>query len=950
MVTNEEYPYRGGLPAQSTRRETYPIRGRDAERRAVGAAVGAILDGRGDVVVVRGAPGVGKSRLLEDAHEQAVAAGLRPVIARTDRDSHLIPLAPIMDAFRAGDRPVFDRDRLGAGVLDPEARYWLLQALQDDLERAAQASGVAVFVDDLQWCDTSTLAMLRSLADHLTDVPVLWVVAVRADEPDPSLAATVTALGALGTVLDLEPLTPDATAAMVGDLLRATPDERVLETARRADNVPLLLVELVRGLLDEDLVVFDAGVASMPAPVLPTTFGASVRENLRRLGPAAQQVVQVGALLGRTFGVRGLTAMTDLTVHQLVAALQEAIHAGIIVDRGDEFAFRHDVLREVAESTIPKAVRDVLLRQAVETLLRQGVEPLSVAARIAEVAEPGDLGAVDVLLAAATDLAATDAAQASALALRAADIARPTVQLPEVVAAILPLLWQSGRLEDARGLTESLGGRMTGADDARLRLATARLQTEAAPLDALRSLDEALEHEGLGVALRVRLLALKSLNLAYAGDHETMRATLGEARPLAEATADAIATATLEASESVLAFTEGRFADATRSVTSAIRRVAGAPASASEWLPEGLWAAFLANSLGDTGRAGRIAEANAIETGNNHMARAMAMWMMVRTRVLFDQGALEDAKTLGESALDLAVDLELGSFAAATAGAVLFRIGLVQADRAAVTRHRHHVDALVANPASHLAGRWLLALEADSLGAVEAAGELTDDAWRTLGTPVASMSSPADFADDVHLLRMSLRAGAHERLADIERASCRRSERNPDNDLCAGIALQVRGLVHRSVPSLRDAVVRLRAVDRRLVLAAALEDLGCLLRSGSEAAAGAEAVDAWHEAAELFHRSSATRDAERVRRRLRDTGVLFRTTVGEQLPSGLTSRELQVVERVAAGLTTQQIASDLFISSHTVISHVRHVYAKWGVSSRRALAERFTRDPGGRTG
>lgn len=60
-------------------------------------------------------------------------------------------------------------------------------------------------------------------------------------------------------------------------------------------------------------------------------------------------------------------------------------------------------------------------------------------------------------------------------------------------------------------------------------------------------------------------------------------------------------------------------------------------------------------------------------------------------------------------------------------------------------------------------------------------------------------------------------------------------------------------------------------------------------------------------------------------------------------PAGdLTARETQVVERVAAGLTTQQIAADLAISTHTVVTHVRHVYTKWGVTSRRELARRFT--------
>ena len=60
----------------------------------------------------------------------------------------------------------------------------------------------------------------------------------------------------------------------------------------------------------------------------------------------------------------------------------------------------------------------------------------------------------------------------------------------------------------------------------------------------------------------------------------------------------------------------------------------------------------------------------------------------------------------------------------------------------------------------------------------------------------------------------------------------------------------------------------------------------------------------------------------------------------------LSARELQVAERLAGGSTTRQIASDLSLSQHTVLSHVRHIYEKWGISSRRALVERVARRAG----
>lgn len=941
VLTSEEHTVREGssaLPVLPAQRREPPLRGRAAERAEIAAAIHGLAAGVGDVIVVRGPSGIGKSRLLQDAIAQAADAEARLAVARTDRDAHLIPLAPVMDAFGTGPRPIFDARRSGAVAADPESRYWLLQQLQEDLERAASATGVVVVLDDLQWCDTSSLAVLRSLTSRLSDVPVLWVVAVRSEDQGPSVVTTVEELATRGRVIDLQPLTDEATAVVIGDLLDAVPDRTVLDAARRADNVPLLIVELVRGLVDEHLIDLHDGVATMPSPTLPAAFGASVRETLRRLSTAARQVVQVGSTLGRSFDVQALAAVLEQPVHRLLPELQEALAAGVLVDEGHVLSFRHDVIREVAESMIPAAARDALVRQGVTALLRQGVQPLTVASRVAAVAEPGDVEAADLLRSAALELAETDADQASALALRAAEVARGTPVLPGLVADVLPLLWQSGRVHDARALMTCVDGHLGVEDDARLRLAIARLQTDGSASDALRSVQSGLELPGLAADTRTRLLALRALNLAHAGEHEALRATLVEARESARLGPDQRAVATLEASESVLAFNESRFGDATRLITSAMRRIAGSPeAAATAWLPEGLWVAFLVNAMGDTERAARIAEANAMETRNNHLARASASWMMLRTRVLFDLGELEEAKTVAEAVLDIAQDLELGGFADLTAGSVLFRIALIQSDRPAVQRYRHFAEDLRDNPALHRAGAWLLALEAQTIGAVGEAVDLTEEAWRTLGDPVASMSSPADFADDVRLLRLSLRAGRDDRVGRIEAVARARADANPENDLAVGVSLHVQGLAHRSVESVRQAVLRLRRVRRPLVLASALEDLGCL----AAAAAPADAVDAWQEAAKYFGDAAATRDAERVRRRLRDVGVASRPFGGDQSPDGLTSREQQVVERVAAGLTTQQIASDLFISSHTVISHVRHVYAKWGVSSRRELAARF---------
>jgi len=129
---------------------------------------------------------------------------------------------------------------------------------------------------------------------------------------------------------------------------------------------------------------------------------------------------------------------------------------------------------------------------------------------------------------------------------------------------------------------------------------------------------------------------------------------------------------------------------------------------------------------------------------------------------------------------------------------------------------------------------------------------------------------------------------------------------------------------------------------RRLELAAALEDLGVeLIATGRE-----DAIDVLSRTLALYAELGATRDARRVRSRLRELGVRRRLVAAEPQKDGwgsLTTSELTVARLVAEGLTNREVAERLFVSPHTINSHLRHVFAKLGINSRVELA-RLARD------
>nr|WP_241741658.1 LuxR C-terminal-related transcriptional regulator [Microbacterium yannicii] len=93
----------------------------------------------------------------------------------------------------------------------------------------------------------------------------------------------------------------------------------------------------------------------------------------------------------------------------------------------------------------------------------------------------------------------------------------------------------------------------------------------------------------------------------------------------------------------------------------------------------------------------------------------------------------------------------------------------------------------------------------------------------------------------------------------------------------------------------------------------------------------------------IYNACGAPRDVSRVLQRFRAKGINQRL-VSAADATGLSHRERQVAEFVEAGFTTQQIANELLVSPHTVVTHIRHIYAKWGVNSRHEVADRVRQD------
>jgi DNA-binding CsgD family transcriptional regulator len=193
---------------------------------------------------------------------------------------------------------------------------------------------------------------------------------------------------------------------------------------------------------------------------------------------------------------------------------------------------------------------------------------------------------------------------------------------------------------------------------------------------------------------------------------------------------------------------------------------------------------------------------------------------------------------------------------------------------------------------------------------------------------------PMEAADDPLLVRIALAVGDEELASAVTVGAQQRHELNPSVPSLAGIAAHTRGLLHESTEDIERSAAMLAIGPRPLALAAAVEDLGCAkLATGDRAGA----ITAFDRVLRIYADTGATRDAARVRQRLRELGVRRRVRSLDRPKVGwdaLTDAELRVARLAAAGCTNRIIANRLFVSPHTVNTHLRHVFDKLGVNSR----------------
>jgi DNA-binding CsgD family transcriptional regulator len=916
-----------------------PLRGRDGELASLHDHLARLRSGAGTSWLIEGGPGLGKSRLIEQAVSAAQENGFSVGLGVAEPGDAAVELAVLMDALFEGPGPLLKRSALGDSHASREQRYWLLQDIQTLLEQSALRKPILICLDDLQWADGGTRAAIRTLPGRLASLPVGWVLAYRPVEPGSDLgraAAELLRNGAGQTVLGR--LDQAAVAEVATDVLGAAPDDSLLALAEGMGGNPFFLIELLAGLREEHLVSLDAGRATLVEARLPLRVREGMRRRLARMSPAARNVAAVAASMGRRLTVAQLAAVLEAPASTLLDPVQELIDSELLAEDGEMLRFTHDLNREAVRASQPSSAVQALDRQVALALLAAGALPVEVATQLASSAAPGDEVAITTLMKASDALSGTDPGQAADLARRALDLTTEHHPLRgPLVARAAILLNAAARSEEAQAFADSaLRQALPAGQEAEVRLSIASLFSISPEVRA-ESCRRALDLAGLPPDQRARLLALLLYNLVVAGRPGQAQQLLKEAEQAVEETRDSAARFTLKLAESPLHYTRGHFGEALALIDDALRSGADVGEDPRLWLARAFRCAILA-VMDRFGEALTAVTEGIRSAQRGRQGRAVQALEASRARQLLQLGNLADAAAALEGRFSPDDAHLVLSVTDADAVVVLGRIALHTADQRQ-TQLTSAIARVMLNsgvPAIARHAAWLLALQAHAGGDPAEARR-----WLTALGQKERLSLfpllPLDPSDYPQLVRIALAGGDRELAESVTAAAERRAEINPGVPGILASAAHARGLLTGDPGLLTQAVTVLESGQRRLALASALEDLAV---AEIRADRTDQAIAALDRALASYAACGARWDLARVRRRLRQLGIQRRLPAERRPTQGwaaLTESELTVVRLVADGLTNREVAERLYVSPHTVNGHLRHAFDKLGINSRVAL-------------
>jgi class 3 adenylate cyclase/tetratricopeptide (TPR) repeat protein len=371
--------------------------------------------GEGQIVLISGEPGIGKSRLAAALAERIgphtrlryqcspyhTNSVLHPFIAQLERAAgfkaddtsaqRLDKLEALLAAVGSGAQevvPLFAAlmsipfgERYPPLVLSPlQQRRRTLAALLDRFEALACHQPILLVFEDTHWADATSLELLDLAVERLRQVPVLALFTFRPDFEPPWIG--LPNVGAL----PLGRLDRGDVARMIEGVIggRSLPGEVMKQIIAKTDGNPLFVEELTKAVLEAGIVVDDAEAYRLEGPIpplaIPATLQDSLMARLDRLAPV-REIAQVGAIIGREFSYSLVRALVERDESALKHALAQLEQAELVFRRGEPpeaiYRFKHALVRDAAYESLLKSRRQQLHGQFARVLEQRFPEILA---------------------------------------------------------------------------------------------------------------------------------------------------------------------------------------------------------------------------------------------------------------------------------------------------------------------------------------------------------------------------------------------------------------------------------------------------------------------------------------------------------------------------------------------------------------------------------------------
>ena len=383
--------------------------GREEELELLLRRLSKARSGEGQVVLLSGEAGIGKSRLTAALLERLAAephTRLRYFCSPRHTDSALYPIIGQMEraaGLAHDDTPQARLDKLDAVLaqtstriedvalfaemlslpndgrypaieLTPEQRRQrTLEALTEQLAGLASKNPVLMIFEDAHWTDPTSLEAFGRTVDRIKTLPVLLIVTFRPEFNAPWAGRSHV------TSLALNRLGEREAAAIIARLVgnKELPADVMAEIVERTDGIPLFVEEMTKAVLEaegEGEARRTVGAAPSPARAVPASLHASLMARLDRLGPAKEEA-QIAAAIGREFTHALMAAVARKPEAELGSALDRLVAAGLLFRQGvpphATYLFKHALVQDAAYGTLLRDARRALHARIVETIESQ---------------------------------------------------------------------------------------------------------------------------------------------------------------------------------------------------------------------------------------------------------------------------------------------------------------------------------------------------------------------------------------------------------------------------------------------------------------------------------------------------------------------------------------------------------------------------------------------------